>query len=86
MTPNVIERFASGGQISLDGVLLPITAVIQETSELGISFGDEGYLLVVPKSLTKDLSFLERGARYERTLLIQSPSDALTDRLYESIR
>ena len=75
VTQNVIDRFVVDGKLTLDDQKFTITAVIQESSELGIGFGDEGYLVILPKKLSEKLSFLERGARYERNLLINTSEE-----------
>jgi len=48
-TREVINRFASGGSLTLDNRTLKITDTIIDSSDLGFSFGQENNLLLVPR-------------------------------------
>jgi putative ABC transport system permease protein len=75
-TPNLINRL--GRNIVLDGQSLIVRDRIDATSELGFGFGDEGYLLIISRPLLSKTQLLDRGARLDRSILINTPSDAET--------
>lgn len=75
-TPNLINRL--GRTIVLDGQSLVVRDRIDTTSELGFGLGDEGYLLIISRPLLGKTQLLDRGARLDRSILINTPSDAET--------
>ncbi len=83
-TPNVISRF--GQTITLDSTKIQITRKIDETSEIGVSFGDEGYLIILPREVLKNTQLLSTGARLQKKFLIQTTSDVQTTRLYTLLK
>jgi putative ABC transport system permease protein len=66
----LIDRFASGGVIFLDGKKLSITEKILESSDLGFSFGTENHLLVLSSDLLSGSLLLSSGSRLDHDLLI----------------
>jgi hypothetical protein len=75
-TPNLINRL--GRSIVLDGQTLVVRDRIDATSELGFGFGDEGYLLIISRPLLSKTQLLDRGARLDRSILINTASDSET--------
>ena len=82
-TPNLITRL--GRTLKIDGQEIRVQSQIDKTSELGIGFGDEGFLLVVSRELLDKTALFTRGARLERQLLIRTGGDEQTDRLYKGL-
>jgi predicted lysophospholipase L1 biosynthesis ABC-type transport system permease subunit len=70
VTPWLIEKFASGGMITLDGKNLKITDKIIESSDLGFSLGTENHLIVLPSALLSGSLLLSSGSRLDHDLLI----------------
>ncbi len=82
-TPNLITRL--GRILKIDGQEIRVQSQIDKTSELGIGFGDEGFLLIVSRELLDKTALFTRGARLERQLLIRTGGDEQTDRLYKAL-
>ncbi|MBP9780219.1 hypothetical protein KBD33_06430, partial [Candidatus Gracilibacteria bacterium] len=69
-TPELINRFSSGGEISLDERKLTITDRIIESSDIGFSFGTENHLMILPTSLLSGSMLLSSGSRLDHDLLL----------------
>lgn len=70
VTPWLIDRFASGGVITLDGRELQITEKILESSDLGFSLGTENHLIVLPSDILSGSLLLSSGSRLDHDLMI----------------
>jgi predicted lysophospholipase L1 biosynthesis ABC-type transport system permease subunit len=69
-TPELIDRFATGGTITLDGIPVQVIDSILESSDLGFSLGTENHLLILPESLLSGSMLLSSGSRLDYDLLI----------------
>lgn len=86
VTPWLIERFASGGFITLDGRELQITEKIIESSDLGFSLGTENHLIVLPSYLLSGSLLLSSGSRLDHDLLISFEDERRSGIVAEKIK
>jgi len=87
-TPELIDRFATGWVITLDGRAISITDSIVESSDIWFSFGTDNHLLILPTEFLSGSMLLSSGSRLDYDLLISFADErrakVLDDR-FESI-
>jgi putative ABC transport system permease protein len=69
-TPELINRFSTWWEITLDERKLTITDRIIESSDIGFSFGTENHLIILPTSLLSGSMLLSSGSRLDHDLLL----------------
>lgn len=82
----MIEKFASGGTITLDGREIQITDKILESSDLGFSLGTENHLIVLPSSLLSGSLLLSSGSRLDHDLMISFTDERRANVVAEKIK
>ena len=86
VTPWLLDRFASWGNILLDGKVLHITEKILESSDLGFSLGTENHLIVLPSDLLSGSLLLSSGSRLTQDLLISFGDERRAGVLWQKLK
>ncbi|MBX9808823.1 hypothetical protein K2X92_00330, partial [Candidatus Gracilibacteria bacterium] len=85
-TPGIIDQFASGGSVTLDGRNIVFTDKIIESSDLGFSLGQENNLIMLPKSLLSGSILMSSGSRLSNSLMLSIPDEKERGDIYEVLK
>ncbi len=73
-TPNILDRFTTNSWLVLDGKNIDITHTIENSSDIGFSFGTENALLVLPRESLSGSMLISSGSRLDQDLLLSFPA------------
>jgi predicted lysophospholipase L1 biosynthesis ABC-type transport system permease subunit len=85
-TRSIIDQFSSGGRVLLDNRSIILTDTIIESSDLGVSLGQENNLIMLPKTLLSGSVLMSSGSRLSNTLMLSIPDEKDRENIYEKLK
>lgn len=85
-TPGVIDKYSTGGVLSLDQRSIVFTDTIVDSSDLGFSLGQENNLIMLPRSLLSGSLLLSSGSRLSNALFLSLPDAWDRENIYKKLK